>query len=568
MHLFKFLLRISWRTVVIAILLGVVSGASSTGLLALINTKLDHGQLSATTLLWSFVGLCVLVPVTRFSSEALLIRLGQGAICNLRLQMSRRILAAPLRHLEELGAHRLLATLTDDIPAITNALTFIPIFCINVVIVVGCLVYLGWLSLPVLLAVLGFMVVGIASYQLPIMKALHYHRLAREESDNLYQHFRALTSGVKELKLHRQRREAFLTTLLQPTVETLRRNNLIGVSIFIVAVSWGQILFFIVIGLLLFELSGRLSLDAHVLRGCTFVLLYMMTPLEVILGALPNLGRAGIALKKVEKLGLSLKTKSVEDSPATTPAPLAHWGSLELSGVMHTYHREKENSSFIIGPIDLTFKPGEMVFLTGGNGSGKTTLVKVLIGLYAPEAGEIRLNGQAVTDQTREFYRQHFSVVFSDFFLFESLLGIEARELDAKARDYLIQLQLDHKVQVKDGELSTTDLSQGQRKRLALLAAYLEDRPIYIFDEWAADQDPLFKEIFYLQLLPELKARGKTVFVISHDDRYYHVADRLIKMDYGSIDEDKYLTYPQATPTQLAFEEQPSPAGEPTKVEI
>lgn len=285
--------------------------------------------------------------------------------------MSRRILAAPLRHLEELGAHRLLATLTDDIPAITNALTFIPIFCINIVIVLGCLFYLGWLSWPVLLAVLGFMVLGIGTYQLPIMKALHYHRQAREESDNLYQHFRALTSGVKELKLHRQRREAFLTNLLQPTAQAVRRNNLLGVSIFIVAVSWGQILFFIVIGLLLFTLSGQLNLNAQVLTGCTLVLLFMMTPLEVILSALPNLGRASVALKKVETLGFSLKTKAVEDSPVTPPPPLTNWTSLELAGVMHTYHREKENSSFILGSIDLTFKPGEMVFLTGGNGSGE-----------------------------------------------------------------------------------------------------------------------------------------------------------------------------------------------------
>jgi len=555
MHLFKFLLRISWRTVMLAIFFGVISGASSTGLLALINTRLNNGQLSAATVLWSFVGLCVLVPVTRFASEVLLIRLGQGAIYNLRLQMSRRILAAPLRHLEELGVHRLLATLTDDIPAITNALTFIPIFCINTVIVLGCLFYLGWLSPSVLAAVLVFMILGIASYQLPIMKALHFHRQAREESDNLYQHFRALTSGVKELKLHRQRREAFLTTLLQPTAQALRRNNLIGVSIFVVAISWGQILFFIVIGLLLFALSGRLNLNTQVLTGCTLVLLYMMTPLEVILSALPNMGRASIALKKVETLGFSLKAKSVEDGLVNPPAPLTHWGRLELVGVIHTYHRENENSSFILGPIDLTFKPGEMVFLTGGNGSGKTTLGKLIIGLYAPEGGEIRLNGQAVTDQTREFYRQHFSVVFSDFFLFESLLGIETRELDAKAREYLIQLHLDHKVQVADGELSTTDLSQGQRKRLALLAAYLEDRSIYVFDEWAADQDPLFKEIFYLQLLPELKARGKTVLVISHDDRYYHVADRLIKLNYGSIEKDEYLTYPPDTLAPLALKE-------------
>jgi putative ATP-binding cassette transporter len=93
-------------------------------------------------------------------------------------------------------------------------------------------------------------------------------------------------------------------------------------------------------------------------------------------------------------------------------------------------------------------------------------------------------------------------------------------------------------VQVKDGTLSTIELSQGQRKRLALLTAFLEDRPFYIFDEWAADQDPFFREVFYLQLLPELKAKGKTVLVISHDDRYYSLGDRIIKLDYGKIEFD------------------------------
>jgi putative ATP-binding cassette transporter len=88
---------------------------------------------------------------------------------------------------------------------------------------------------------------------------------------------------------------------------------------------------------------------------------------------------------------------------------------------------------------------------------------------------------------------------------------------------------------VREGAFSTLALSQGQRKRLALLTAYLEDRPIYLFDEWAADQDPQFKEIFYHHLLPELRARNKTVLVITHDDRYYDVADRLIKLDYGKL---------------------------------
>ena len=82
---------------------------------------------------------------------------------------------------------------------------------------------------------------------------------------------------------------------------------------------------------------------------------------------------------------------------------------------------------------------------------------------------------------------------------------------------------------------STTHLSHGQRQRLALLGAYLEDRPIYVFDEWAANQEPQFRNIFYRQILPELKARGKLAVVISHDDRYFDVADRLIRLTSGVL---------------------------------
>jgi putative ATP-binding cassette transporter len=266
----------------------------------------------------------------------------------------------------------------------------------------------------------------------------------------------------------------------------------------------------------------------------------MMTPLEVIISSLPIFGRANIALKKIEDLGLSLASRTSERSPEIPSDPATCVESIELAGVTHTYYREGDDQHFVLGPIDLKLFTNEVVFLVGPNGCGKTTLAKLLVGLYFPEEGEIRLNGKPVTDESRREYRENFSVVFSDFFVFEQLLGLESPRLDEQARDYLARLQLNHKVQVVEGGLSTTELSQGQRKRLALLTAYLEDRPIYLFDEWAADQDPLFKEIFYHQLLPELKARGKTVIVITHDDRYYSVADRLVKLEYGRIELDSY----------------------------
>jgi putative pyoverdin transport system ATP-binding/permease protein len=183
----------------------------------------------------------------------------------------------------------------------------------------------------------------------------------------------------------------------------------------------------------------------------------------------------------------------------------------------------------------------------GGNGSGKSTLAKLITGLYAPEAGELHLDGVPIDDANREWYRQHFSAVFSDFYLFDRLFSAQALTLDTQAQEYLSILELDRKVSVHNGQLSTTSLSQGQRKRLALLAAYLEDRPIYLFDEWAADQDPSFREVFYTQLLADLKQRGKTILVISHDDHYFHVGDRLIKLDYGQIESDIYQSCDRRT---------------------
>jgi putative ATP-binding cassette transporter len=256
------------------------------------------------------------------------------------------------------------------------------------------------------------------------------------------------------------------------------------------------------------------------------------------------MAHANIAMSRIEMLGVRLADSDLDEGRELMPVDTT-WHRLELSGVAHTYHHERDNSSFTLGPIDLSFRPGELTFLVGGNGSGKTTLAKLIAGLYAPESGEIRLDGEPVNDKNRDDYRQHFSAVFSDFFLFDALLGLEKTGLDAQAQKYLVELQLDHKVQVKDGALSTIELSQGQRKRLALLTAFLEDRPFYIFDEWAADQDPIFREIFYTQILTELKARGKTVLVISHDDRYYHLGDRLIKLDYGQIEFDRATTASQ-----------------------
>lgn len=538
MNLIYFLLRSSWRMVAIAIVTGFLSGGSSAGLIALIGHAMGSGIASASTsIAWGFAGLALVALLTSILARVVLIHLSQNAIFQLQMRLSRQILATELSHLEKLGFPRLLATLTEDVQAISNAVYIIPFLCINVAIVVGGLVYITWLSWKVFLIVVVLTAIALGSCRVLLKRARQLIALAREEQDQLFNHFRTITEGVKELKLNYQRRQDFLTQDLQATATNFRRHNTEGLTLFATTDSWGKLIFFFAIGLVLFVLPNLIVIDLQTLAGYVLTFTYLIGPMDNIVNKIPLISKANVALQKIETLGFSLT--SCNEAAMVPPQFKSSWQKLEFKGVTHTYQREQEDINFTVGPINLTLRPGELLFIIGGNGSGKSTLAKLITGLYIPETGEIQLDGQPINPQNREWYRQHFSVVFSDFYLFNRLLGFDNADLDKQAQDYLKQLQLDRKVKVEQGRLSTTALSQGQQKRLALLTAYLEDRPIYLFDEWAADQDPLFKEIFYTEFLPKLRDRGKTVLVISHDDHYFYLADRMIKLDYGMVEYDK-----------------------------
>ena len=537
MNLIEFLLKASWKSVLAAAITGSISGIGSAGAIALINHSI--GQISPTQpqappqLLWGFLGLVTVALTTTLISQFLLAQLAQDAIYKLRLRISGWILASPLRHLEELGSSRLLATLTEDIQAISSGVFSIPTLCVNAAIVIASLAYLGWLSMWVLLGTLVFMGLSISLVQVLIDRAVRSFTAAREENDALMQHFQAITNGIKELKLHFQRREDFVQEDLQTTAATLREYRIGSQRAIALSGGVGELSFFVLLGLLVYGLPQIQTVSAELLSGYVLTISYLMRPIGNTLAILPSLTQAGVALRKIDTLGLSLASRA--ETLARLGTTDRQFKQIEIRQATHSYQLAGQENTFTLGPVDLTLSPGELVFIVGGNGSGKSTLAKLITGLYVPDAGEILLDGILVDDRNRELYRQLFSTVFADFYLFDRLLGLGLQDLDAQAKTYLEQLQLTHKVTIKNGKLSTTALSQGQRKRLALLTAYLEDRPIYLFDEWAADQDPFFREIFYQQLLPELKQRGKAVLVISHDDRYFHLADRLLKLDYGQI---------------------------------
>ncbi|MBD2311489.1 cyclic peptide export ABC transporter [Desertifilum sp. FACHB-1129] len=538
MQLIVFLLRSSWGMLAIAIGTGFVSGISSASLIAIISLAVSQGSAESLRLAaWGFAGIAFIALITSIISQMTLIRLAQQAIFQLRLTLCQQILGSELTHLEGLGIPRLMATLTDDVQAVTDAVRLVPFLCIDLATVAGCLAYINWLSFRVFVLVCLLTVVALGSCRWLLRRGKRLLAKAREQQDILFANFRTVTEGTKELKLHYWRRQAFLQEDLQPTAGRFRRYSVDGLTLFAVTSSWGKLIFFFAVGFVLFALPQFMQLPAETLSGYVLTFTYLMLPMERLVNQLPILSRASIALEKIQSLGLSLANSAEQVS---VPTDIHYtWQALSLQGVTHRYRGESEDSHFTLGPVDLKLQPGELVFIVGGNGSGKSTLAKLITGLYIPEAGEIYLDGKRITSENREWYRQHFSAIFADFYLFDRFLGIDTLNLEAQAQAYLQQLRLDHKVRLEAGRLSTTALSQGQRKRLALLTAYLEDRPIYLFDEWAADQDPVFKELFYTELLSKLRDRGKAILVISHDDHYFHLADRIIKLDYGQVEYDK-----------------------------
>lgn len=528
----------SKRRLAVSLVAGIFAGACNAGLLDLLTRGIEAGREQTTEIVVAFFLLCIALLASSVTSLVLLSRLAQDNLYHLRLGLARRILAAPLHVAEALGPHRLLAALTEDVSSVVAAQQILPNIVIESAKVAAVLIYLLWLSPPLLLVVVAYVAVNVLGMEPPLHLSRSALESARRTENRLFALFRALVEGGKELRMNARRRRAFLDEELHAAADRFRTHSARAQTIFILVERWSEALFFLFLGLLLFVVPRIFEIAPATLTAFALATLFLSGPLSMVGVWLPLLGKGMVAMRNIEAMGIDLTAEPA--ALARGPASLSA-GAIELCGV--TYHRRGADAGYAVGPIDLRIEPGEVVFLTGGNGSGKTTLALVLIGLFAPDAGEIRLGGRSIDDGDRDAYRQNFSAVFADAHIFDSLLGYRDEAALRRADDMLHRLRLDEKLRIDDGRFSTVELSRGQRKRLALLMACVEDRPVYVFDEWAAEQDPGFREMFYLQLLPELKARGKTVVAITHDDRYFFAADRVLRMASGRMQRDETAVF-------------------------
>ena len=511
------------------IVLSLLSAALGIGMIAFINRELIVNLDTSLSVLPKFLGLLVLLLAVTLASQLALTMLGHHFVYRLRGEFIKRILDTRVERIEQIGNAQLLAALTSDVRAITIAFVRLPELIQGIILTAGCAAYLGWLSSKMLLVTSVWVAITIIGGWLLVARVYRHLATLRETEDRLYADYQTIIEGRKELALNRERAQQIFDDVYGEDARTYRHHIIRADTYHLSAVNWSNIMMLGAIGLAFFLANTLGWADTAVAATYSLTLLFLRTPMLSAVGALPTLLTAQVAFNKLE-------TFRLEPYQPGFPAPLAAkpWQTLELRDIVFHYG----DQGFAIGPINMTLQRGELVFVIGGNGSGKSTLAMLLTGLYQPVSGQMLIDGQPVDLSNPDGYRRRFSAVFTDVHLFDRLIGQQGEAADPQqVLAWLERLKIQDKIQLDGNRILDLKLSKGQTKRLALLLATAEQRDILLLDEWAADQDPHFRRIFYRELLPWLQGMGKTIIAISHDDHYFQHADRLLEMRDGRLSE-------------------------------
>ncbi len=527
------LLLVVWRQYrwpfLMVMALSLASAALGIGLIAFINQRLIETADKTLTVLPEFLALLLVLMAVTLASQLALTLLGHHFVYRLRGEFIKRILDSHVERLEQLGSASLLAGLTSDVRAITIAFVRLPELVQGIILTAGCAAYLGWLSAQMLLVTSVWVAVTIFGGWLLVSRVYHHMATLRETEDKLYNDYQTVLEGRRELSLNRERAQDIFQNIYIPDAKAYRHHIVRADTFHLSAVNWSNIMMLGAIGLVFWMANSLGWADTNVAATFSLTLLFLRTPLLSAVGALPTLLSAEVAFNKLNRFHLA----DYRESFSHPQAP-RDWQVLELRDVVFTYGE----GGFTVGPLNLTIRRGELVFLIGGNGSGKSTLAMLLTGLYHPVSGALYLDGKAVSASDMDAWRSLFSAVFTDVWLFDRLTGPGSQPANPELiAQWLERLKMNNKLQIEEGKILNLKLSKGQKKRVALLLALAEERDVILLDEWAADQDPHFRREFYQVLLPLMQQMGKTVFAISHDDSYFVHADRLLEMRQGQLSE-------------------------------
>jgi putative ATP-binding cassette transporter len=494
-----------------------ISALSNAGLLATINNAADNAANSAANGRDLAIFAIIFLIFIRAQRYVLLTSITEveRILDLIRVRIGRLVTRSDLRRLELVGRAQIYGSLHRETVTISQAASTLVVACQSGLMVVFSLLYLGYLSRGALVLMVIAIIVSIRLFTKRLAESSRLMHEAQRTENDFFDAFTQMLDGFKEVKLNRERARS-LTGHLGSISRKLREVKVKSAVSFALQFLNGQLSLYLLLAAVVFVLPRFAAEYTDVITKATASILFIVGPLTNLFSTMPYFSAANVAAESIVALEKQLE-EATEDGDANErePEPASASPAIEMRGVRFSYRDHAGQPDFTVGPVDLKVTPGEVLFIVGGNGSGKSTFLKLLTGLYPTQEGVIAMNGVELNASTATWYRAAFAGVLSDYHLFD----------------------LESKTELVDDRFTTTDLSAGQKKRLALIVALLEDRPVLVLDEWAADQDPEFRRYFYQTLVPRLKAEGRTIIAATHDDRYFSVADRVMKMEDGRFTE-------------------------------
>lgn len=547
------------------IVLSLLTGGANAVVIFLVTGSIYVKQ-NVEYMVFYFLLVVILYITGRKIVQTELVKITQEIVFDLRMRLIGKIFYTSFQRFERVEEGKVLATLNNDTGQIGNSANLVVALVSSIVTVIGVFIYLATIAFWATAVTVAVIIVIATVYYFVSDKAQEYMEQARDEQNIYMELLDGLVDGFKELSLHIKKKLNYKNDL-ETSCNTFRNKTVLGSVKLINAFLVGESLLVLVLGAVGFGVPRVFPAIQNVtLMSFIIALLYLIGPINQLLNSIPGILMISVSWGRVkhfiEEIPANMdpedeekplvveksKVKFLEasklffeykpvDTDEPEKVPVLAKGDTETSekagSAVVPQDISQPEKLFAVGPLNLKAEKGEIIFIVGGNGSGKTTLAKLLTGLYTADDGTVTINGEAIPNYQ---LGEYFSVVFGGFHLFKKLYEMDLDDREDEIKKYLQLLEMDGKVEIIDNSFNTIDLSGGQRKRLALLQCYLEDSPVYLFDEVAADQDPQFRKFFYRTLLTDMKKAGKIVIAITHDDHYFDVADKVIKMDMGQID--------------------------------
>ena len=516
------------------LILASISGIANSLLLVILNeaaTVLQNGEMELQLFAQYFLTFLLFIFAQRTAQKEAVTAV-EYALQNVRVRLANKVRQADLRTVESLGDIGSYSSLTQGANTIAQSVMYMITGVESLMVLIFANLYLLWLSPSSFMVAIVLIIITITLLVRHYQKTFDELSEASQKEGQFFAQFTSMLSGFKQLKMSRKESDEMFNHVETVATETSRLKSRSNVRL-LEDILLTNVTFYLLLMLVVFVLPTFITAHEENLFQVIATILFMMEPVYSISSALPNVSKTNVAISGLYRLESHLDSQSIVPNTASR-VNADDVESIQLNQVIFRYKNVKKKALFQTGPLNLTINKGEVTFITGGNGSGKSTLLKLLTGLYPLDQGNIELNTQQLAAEDFQNYRELFSVVFNDFHLFKRLYGLNENS-EALINEWLAIMELEHQTAFLDGGFTNTDLSTGQRKRLAFIAAIIQQRPILILDELAADQDAAFRKRFYQEIIPKLKAEGKTIIAVTHDEMYFDVADHLLQMDAGKL---------------------------------